>query len=84
MNEIAEFLWILYKEYRSVVIHEVPVAFFCIKLYSESARIVFGIGRSFLSTYSRETKHYFGLLSYLQKTFARVCCVMSCVTVKVP
>src|SRR5215471_19833748 len=63
MNEIGELVRIAYKEDRSVVSHQIPVAFLGVKLQRESAHVPFSVGSACLSCHSGEAGKYSRFLS---------------------
>lgn len=58
MNEIGELDWVLDEENGSVVSDHVVIAFLSVELHSEAAGVSLGVGRSELSSHSRESNEH--------------------------
>jgi hypothetical protein len=82
--EVGEAQGIAEKEHRRVVADNVPIAFLGVELDRETANVPLGIGRAALARHGGKAHEEVGLLANLRKSFARVKCVMSPVTVKLP
>jgi hypothetical protein len=81
--EVGEAQGIAEKEHRRVVADNVPIAFLGVELDRETANVPLGIGRAALARHGGKAHEEVGLLAS-EKSFARVKCVMSPVTVKLP
>ncbi len=64
MNKIRKLTWISNEKHRSVVSYEIPVSFFSIELNGKTSWISLRISRARLSSNSRKSSKYRGLLSY--------------------
>ena len=67
--EVRELERIADKEHGCVVAHQIPIAFFGIKLYGKASDVAFGISGSPFSRYSGETYEYIRLFSNLGEKF---------------
>ena len=67
--QVGKLQRIAQEEYRRVVTHQVPVAFFRVKLDRKAADIAFRIGRAALARYRRKTQNQIRLLAYFREYF---------------
>ena len=63
MVQVRELQGIADEEYRCIVAHQIPIAFFGVEFYGKSSDVPFGIGGSPFSRYGGETDEHFRLLS---------------------
>ena len=66
VNKIRELQRVANEEYGCIVSRHIIVAFLCIKLHCESARVAFCISRPFLTTYSGKASEDISTLTNLR------------------
>ena len=67
--QIGEFQWVAEEEHGRVVAHQIPVAFFGVKLDGETTDVALGIGRAAFTCHGRETHKQIGFFADLVENF---------------
>ena len=61
--QIGEFQWVAEEEHGRVVAHQIPVAFFGVKLDGETTDVALGIGRAAFTCHGREAHKQIGFFA---------------------